>query len=77
MTGTKEDFTEDMKVFDKESNGYILAVEIQHILGTLSEALDPESVNEIFKGVKEDINSQGMMKYDILVKHIMADPADE
>jgi len=74
-TGTKEDFIEGMKVFDKESNGYVLAVEIQHVLGSLGEALTQDEVAAIFKGV--ETNSAGMMKYDEFVKHIMADPADE
>lgn len=74
-TGTKEDFTEGMKVFDKESNGYVLAVEIQHVLGSLGEALSPDEVAKIFKGV--EVGSNGMMKYDEFVKHIMTDPADE
>lgn len=74
-TGTKEDFTEGMKVFDKDSNGYVLAVEIQHVLGSLGEALSQEEVQAIFKGV--ETNSSGMMKYEEFVKHIMADPADE
>jgi len=73
-TGTKEDFTEGMKVFDKESNGYVLAVEIQHVLGSLGENLNQEEVAKIFKDV--EVNSNGMMKYEDFVKHIMADPAD-
>lgn len=74
-TGTKEDFIEGMKVFDKDSNGYVLAVEIQHVLGSLGESLSQEEVTAIFKGV--ETNSAGMMKYDEFVKHIMADPADD
>jgi myosin light chain 4 len=73
-TGTKEDFTEGMKVFDKESNGYVLAVEIQHVLGSLGEALTQDEVAKVFKDV--ECNSNGMMKYEDFVKHIMADPAD-
>jgi len=74
-TGTKEDFTEGMKVFDKDGNGYVLAVEIQHVLGSLGEHLSPEEVEAIFKGV--EVNSAGNMKFDLFVAHIMADPADE
>merc|ERR1712066_1003153 len=71
-TGTKEDFTEGMKVFDKETNGYVLAVEIQHVLGTLGESLSQDEVAKVFKDV--ECNSNGMMKYEDFVKHIMADP---
>merc|ERR1712110_869972 len=74
-TGTKEDFLEGMKVFDKEGNGYVLAVEIQHVLGSLGESLRQDEVEEIFKGV--EVNSNGAMKYDAFVEHFMADPADE
>jgi Ca2+-binding EF-hand superfamily protein len=74
-TGTKEDFLEGMKVFDKEGNGYVLAVEIQHVLGSLGEALKQDEVEEIFKGV--EVNSNGAMKFDAFVDHFMADPADE
>jgi myosin light chain 4 len=74
-TGTKEDFTEGMKVFDKDSNGFVLAVEIQHVLSSLGESLSKDEVDEIFKGV--ETNSNGMMKYEVFVAHIMADPADE
>merc|ERR1711941_249454 len=59
-TGTKEDF---------------LAVEIQHVLGSLGESLRQDEVEEIFKGV--EVNSNGAMKYDAFVEHFMADPADE
>merc|ERR1719191_1682899 len=58
-TGTKEDFLEGMKVFDKEGNGYVLAVEIQHVLGSLGESLRQDEVEEIFKGV--EVNSNGAM----------------
>jgi Ca2+-binding EF-hand superfamily protein len=74
-TGTKEDFLEGMKVFDKEGNGYVLAVEIQHVLASLGEALKTEEVDEIFKGV--EVNSNGAMKYEEFVAHFMADPAEE
>merc|ERR1719238_1115724 len=74
-TGTKEDFLEGMKVFDKEGNGYVLAVEIQHVLASLGEALKQDEVDEIFKGV--EVNSNGAMKYEQFVEHFMADPADE
>jgi myosin light chain 1 len=74
-TGTKEDFLEGMKVFDKEGNGYVLAVEIQHVLASLGEALKQDEVDEIFKGV--EVNSNGAMKYEAFVEHFMADPADE
>jgi Ca2+-binding EF-hand superfamily protein len=74
-TGTKEDFLEGMKVLDKEGNGYVLAVEIQHVLASLGEALKQDEVDEIFKGV--EVNSNGAMKYECFVEHFMADPADE
>jgi len=74
-TGNKEDYLEGLKVFDKEGNGYVNVVEIQHVLGTLGEALDQEEVKEIFEGV--EINSQGNMKYSAFVAHFMTDPADE
>jgi myosin light chain 1 len=74
-TGTKEDFLEGMKVFDKEGNGYVLAVEIQHVLASLGEALKNDEVEEIFKGV--EVNSNGAMKYEEFVAHFMADPAEE
>ena len=74
-TGTREDFIEGMKVFDKDSNGYVLGVEIQHILSSLGESLNKKEIDEIFKNV--EVNSQGMMKYEDFVNHIMKDPADE
>jgi len=74
-TGTKEDFTEGMKVFDKDGNGFVLAVEIQHVLGSLGESLSKDEVDEIFRGV--ETNANGMMKYEAFVSHIMVDPASE
>jgi Ca2+-binding EF-hand superfamily protein len=74
-TGNKEDYLEGLKVFDKEGNGYVNVVEIQHVLGTLGEALDQDEVKEIFDGI--EINSQGNMKFSSFVAHFMADPADE
>lgn len=74
-TGNKEDYLEGLKVFDKEGNGYVNVVEIQHVLGSLGEALDPEEVKEIFEGV--EVNSQGNMKFAEFVTHFMKDPAED
>lgn len=73
-TGNKEDYLEGLKVFDKEGNGYVNVVEIQHVLGSLGEALNQDEVKEIFEGI--EINSQGNMKFAQFVTHFMADPAD-
>jgi len=76
-TGTREDFIEGMKVFDKDGSGFVLAVEIQHVLATLGEKLTQEQVDEIFKDVMGEVNANGAIKFNILVDHIVADPEDE
>jgi len=73
-SGTAADFCEGLKVFDKDQSGYVQAVEIQHILGSLGEQLSTDDINTIFKGV--ETNAAGMMKYTEFVDHIMKDPAD-
>ena len=71
-TGTAADFTEGLKVFDKEQNGYVGVVEIQQILGSLGEQLTMDEIKETFKGVEE--NAAGQMKYADFVDHIMKIP---
>lgn len=76
-TGTREDFIEGMKVFDKDGSGFVLAVEIQHVLATLGERLTQEQVDEIFKDVMGEVNANGAIKYNLLVDHIVKDPEEE
>merc|ERR1719510_2682888 len=51
-TGTAADFTEGMKVFDKDGNGFVLAVEIQHILSSLGENLSQAEVKRSLRMLK-------------------------
>jgi Ca2+-binding EF-hand superfamily protein len=76
-TGTREDFFEGLKVFDKEANGFVQAAEIQHVLGALGEKLNKDEIAQIWKPIDGEINANGAIKLETFLNHIMTDPADE
>jgi len=73
-TGTFADFMEAFKTFDREGQGFIAAAELRHVLTMLGERLTDIDVDQIFKftGTEEDL--EGNIKYEELIKKVMAGP---
>jgi len=73
-TGTFADFMEAFKTFDREGQGFIASAELRHVLCMLGERLTDVDVDQIFKftGTEEDLD--GNIKYEELIKKVLAGP---
>jgi myosin light chain 6 len=67
--GGVDDFTEGLKVFDKDGNGFISAAELRHVLTSLGEKLSDEEVTALLQGVED---TQGHVNYEEFVKLVLA-----
>jgi len=65
---TAEDFTEGLRHFDKDGNGYISSAELRHLLTTLGEKLTDEEVEQLLAGHED---SQGNVNYEDFVRAVM------
>ncbi|XP_021563399.1 myosin light polypeptide 6-like [Carlito syrichta] len=61
---TYEDYVEGLRVFDKEGNGIVMGVDMQHVLVTLGEKMTDEEVEMLVAG-HEDSND--CINYEELV----------
>lgn len=50
------------RIFDKDNNGVITAVELRRVMMTLGEKLTEEEVEDMIK--EADINGEGTVNYD-------------
>lgn len=57
----EEELLEAFKVFDKDGNGRISAVELRHVVTSLGEKLSEPEVTELLH--EADIDSDGMLDY--------------
>merc|ERR1712199_97200 len=64
------DFPEAFRVFDKDSNGYISAEELRHVMTNLGEKLTEDEVDEMIR--EADIDGDGQVNYEEFVKMMMA-----
>nr|CDS28312.1 myosin 2 essential light chain [Hymenolepis microstoma] len=64
-----EEYVEGFKVFDKESNGFISAAELRHLLTQLGERLSEKEVDILLLGMED---SQGQVPYEAFVRRIMS-----
>jgi len=71
--GTYADFMEAMLVFDKESNGTIIAAELRHLLLSLGEKLNNEETDEIIKLCSNE-DTEGNTKYEDFIKKVLEGP---
>jgi len=67
--GNADDFTEGLRVFDKDSSGTISAAELRHVLTGLGEKLTDEEVTNLLQGMEDQ---QGHVNYEEFVKMVMA-----
>ncbi|XP_060062994.1 calmodulin-like [Ylistrum balloti] len=56
------------KVFDKDGNGYISAMELRYVMTNLGERLSEEEVDEMIK--EADIDGDGQVNYEEFVKMV-------
>jgi len=72
--GTFEDFMEGLKLYDKDQNGKLSLAELSQVLVMMAEKMPVEQVEEVIKSTETVEDDEGMIKYDVFVKKIMAGP---
>eukprot|EP00745_Piridium_sociabile_P041893 TRINITY_DN83508_c0_g1_i1.p1 TRINITY_DN83508_c0_g1~~TRINITY_DN83508_c0_g1_i1.p1 ORF type:complete len:170 (+),score=58.42 TRINITY_DN83508_c0_g1_i1:69-512(+) len=63
---TSDNLREAFRIFDKEGNGMVNAVELRHVLTNLGEKLSDEEVDEMIR--EADITGDGQVNYNEFVK---------
>ena len=58
----EEEIRDAFRVFDRDSNGYVSAAELKHIMTNIGEKLTEQEVNEMIQEV--DVDSSGLMNYE-------------
>jgi len=71
--GGYADFMEAMSVYDKESNGTVIAAELRHLLLSLGEKLTEAEVDEILKLCSNE-DTEGNTKYEDFIKKVLEGP---
>jgi len=74
--GTYEDFMEGLKLYDKDQNGQLSLGELSQVLSMMAEKLPMDQVEEVWKATGTVDDDEGMVKYDAMVKKIMAGPTN-
>ena len=69
-TDTEEELIEAFKVFDRDGNSFISAVELRHVMTNLGEKLTDEEVDEMIR--EADVDGDGQPNYEEFVKMVMA-----
>lgn len=69
IDASEGDFVEVLRNFDKEGNGFILAVEMRRILTSIGDRLTEEEAEQILEGLED---SQGNINYEEFVRLVMA-----
>ncbi|TDG38297.1 hypothetical protein AWZ03_015281 [Drosophila navojoa] len=75
--GLIEDLLEGLKVYDKNENGTMMGAELAHVLMSLGEKLDDPQIDEIFTACCPPEDEDGYIKYETLLKNILAGPHPE
>ena len=58
---TVDEIVDAFRVFDREGNGYVSAVELRHVLLHLGERLGEDEVNDMIR--EADISGDGQINY--------------
>jgi calmodulin len=66
---SEEELIEAFKVFDRDGNGLISNVELQHVMASLGENVTMDEVDEMIK--EADLDGDGYINYEEFVKMIM------
>ena len=61
-TDSEEELIELLKVFDRDGNGFISAVELRHVMTNLGEGLTDEEVDEMIR--EADVDGDGQINYE-------------
>ncbi|KAJ9505262.1 hypothetical protein QJQ45_027904 [Haematococcus lacustris] len=76
-TDHEDELREAFKVFDKDGNGFISAVEqcmqLRHVMTNLGERLTDEEVEEMIR--EADVDGDGQVNYEEFVNMMIAKPA--
>lgn len=72
--GAFEDFVEGLKVYDKNENGSMMEAELAHVLLSLGEKLTDAECEEIMGCVSGGADEDGFIKYEQVIKRLMAGP---
>ncbi|ELT92862.1 hypothetical protein CAPTEDRAFT_169349 [Capitella teleta] len=67
---SEEEVEEAFRVFDKESNGFLSAAELRHIMTNMGEKLTDEEVDEMISCA--DTDSNGEINYKDFIKMLLA-----
>ena len=66
---SEEELIEAFKVFDRDGNGLISNVELQHVMASLGENVTMDEVDEMIK--EADLDGDEYINYEEFVKMIM------
>ena len=69
-TDSEEEIKEAFKVFDKDGNGFISAIELRHVMTNLGEKLTDEEVDEMIR--EADVDGDGQIDYQEFVTMMMS-----
>ncbi len=72
--GTFEDFIEGLKLYDKDQNGKLSLGELSQVLTMMAEKLPMSDLENVIKSTETTEDDEGMIKYDMFVRKIMAGP---
>ncbi|XP_064638085.1 calmodulin-A-like [Lineus longissimus] len=67
---SEEEVKQAFRVFDKDGNGFISAVELRHVMTNMGEKLTDEEVDEMIR--EADIDGDGQVNYEDFVKMMMS-----
>merc|ERR1712002_1028458 len=71
-TGCKEDYTEGLKVFDKESTGKVPLGEVANCLCSLGEKLEADEADRLMKILNIEEDEDGFTSYGDFISKLLA-----